>query len=86
MYICSMGAIDLRNKWVESIGKVDERFLRMVDALYESYVKDETDFFDELPKEIQELIDEGLEEAKLGKVRIHSDVMSEYRQKYDILE
>ena len=79
-----MGAIDLRSKWIESIGKVDERFLRMVDALYESYVKDEADFFDELPIEIQELIDEGLEEAKRGKVREHSDVMSEYRQKYNI--
>lgn len=84
MYICNMTALDLRNKWIESIGKVDERFLRMVDALYESYVKDEADFFDELPTEIQELIDEGLEEAKLGKVRPHSEVMAEYRQKYNI--
>ena len=84
MYICNMEATDLRSKWLDSIGKVDERFLRMVDALYESYIKEETDFFDKLPIEIQELIDEGLDEAKLGKVRPHSEVMAEYRQKYNI--
>ncbi|WP_346882364.1 hypothetical protein [uncultured Algibacter sp.] len=80
-----MGAVELRDKWIQSIGKVDDRFLRMIDALYESYVKDETDFFDELPKEIQELIDEGLEEVKLGKVRTHSEVIADYKEKYNIV-
>jgi hypothetical protein len=51
-----MGTVELRNKWKEAIGKVDDRFLRMVDALYETYSKDQVDFFEELPKEIQELL------------------------------
>lgn len=51
-----MGTVKLRNKWKEAIGKVDDRFLRMVDALYETYSKDQVDFFEELPKEIQELL------------------------------
>ena len=37
-----MGAPELREKWVQSIKTVDERFLRMVDALYEGYFKNET--------------------------------------------
>lgn len=37
-----MGAIELREKWIQSIETVDERFLRMVDALYEGYYKNET--------------------------------------------
>ena len=43
-----MGTVELRNKWKEAIGKVDDRFLRMVDALYETYSKDQVDFFEEL--------------------------------------
>lgn len=36
-----MEAIDLREKWQQSIKTVDERFLKMVDALYEGYFKNE---------------------------------------------
>ena len=41
-YFIIMGALELREKWVQTIGTVDERFLRMVDALYEGYFKNET--------------------------------------------
>jgi len=37
-----MSSIELRKKWVQSITTVDERFLRMVDALYEGYYKNES--------------------------------------------
>jgi hypothetical protein len=37
-----MGALELREKWKQSIKTVDERFLQMVDALYEGYFKNET--------------------------------------------
>lgn len=36
-----MGTVELRKKWAKSINTVDERFLRMVDALYEGYFKNE---------------------------------------------
>ncbi|QRM90489.1 hypothetical protein FG167_15020 [Lacinutrix sp. WUR7] len=39
-----MEAAELRKKWLQSISKVDERFLRMVDALYESYISEEVDY------------------------------------------
>jgi len=37
-----MSSVELRKKWVQSITTVDERFLRMVDALYEGYFKNES--------------------------------------------
>ena len=36
-----MGALELREKWKKSIKTVDDRFLQMVDALYEGYFKNE---------------------------------------------
>jgi len=36
-----MGALELREKWQQSIKTVDLRFLQMVDALYEEYFKNE---------------------------------------------
>ena len=36
-----MEVIELRRKWQQSIKTVDERFLKMVDALYEGYFKNE---------------------------------------------
>ncbi len=79
-----MDALELRNKWIESIANVDDRFLRMVDALYESYKSDENevDFYDELPREIQDLLIESQEHAKAGRVTSHAEVMAKYRKKY----
>lgn len=37
-----MGAVELREKWKQSIKTVDIRFIEMVDALYEGYFKNET--------------------------------------------
>jgi hypothetical protein len=81
-----MGTVELRNKWKEAIGKGDDRFLRMVDALYETYSKDQVDFFEELPKEIQELLIESRENIKNGDFFTHEEVMSEVRKKFNISE
>jgi hypothetical protein len=81
-----MGTVELRNKWKEAIGKVDDRFLRMVDALYETYSKDQVDFFEELPKEIQELLIESRENIKNGDFFTNEEVMSEVRKKFNISE
>jgi len=37
-----MSSVELRKKRAQSITTVDERFLRMVDALYEGYLKNES--------------------------------------------
>ena len=79
-----MEVLALRKKWKESIKNVDEHFLRMIDALYNSYTnKKEVDFFDELPVEIQDLLLKSRKQAKQGKVKPHKEVMVKYRKKYN---
>lgn len=80
-----MGALELRNKLVEIINSSDERFLRMVNALHKSYHDNQdTDFFTELPVEIQELLMESRKQARDVKTRPHSEVMADFRNKYNI--
>ncbi len=85
MNISIMGALELREKWKKSITKVDERFLRMVDALYQTYIQNENDPYSELPDIAKKLIDQGLKDIDKGHVRSHKDVMSEFRKKYNLL-
>ncbi|QMU65465.1 MAG: hypothetical protein GKR88_15010 [Flavobacteriaceae bacterium] len=80
-----MSTAELRNKWQKSIHLVDDKFIRMIDTLYETYTKeDEVDFFDELPKQVQELLMISREQVKQGKVTPHKDVMAKYREKYNV--
>ena len=79
-----MGTVELRNKWKEAIGKVDDRFLRMVDALHETYTNDQVDFFDALPEEIQNLLLESKKDIKNEHYFPHEKVMEEARKKYNI--
>ncbi|MFK7749156.1 MAG: hypothetical protein AB8B65_12245 [Kordia sp.] len=80
-----MGAIDLRNKIIEIINSSDERFLRMVSALHKTYSEQETtDFYDEFPVEIQEILMESRNQARQGNTRSHKEVMDDFRKKYDI--
>lgn len=82
-----MGIIELREKWKKSISKVDDEFLLMVEALYETYSKDlEDDFFDELPKEVQDLLVLSRKQAKQGKLTSHQETSEKYRKKYDVSE
>ena len=85
-----MGIAELRMKWLKSITEVDDRFLRMIDALYLSYSgkkeDNKVDFFVELPIEIQELLLESSAQAKAGKTKPHSEVMAKYRKKYNVAQ
>lgn len=83
-----MGTIELRKKLIQSIATVDERFLRMVDALYKSYTQgqEDPDFFDELPLEIQSLLAESLEQIEKGEVATHKEVVENFRKKYNFVD
>lgn len=83
-----MGAIELKNKVVDIINSSDERFLRMVNALHKSYYQEQTttDFFEELPLEIQELLMESSVQADRGEVTPHAEVMAEVRKKYNLVK
>lgn len=79
-----METLELRKKWKKSITKVDERFLRMVDALYQSYTQNEQDAFNDLPDAAKQLIDQGLEDIKQGRIHSHEEVMSKFKKKYNL--
>lgn len=80
-----MGIIELREKWKRSITKVDDKFLLMVDALYETYSKEkQNDFFDELPEEVIELLDLSKKQAEEGKLSSNQEIIKKYRSKYDV--
>ena len=82
-----MEVVELKNKLVDIINSSDERFLRMVNALHKSYHQEqESDFFDELPIEIQEILMESRAQARRGEVRPHKEVMSDFRKKYGVTE
>ena len=81
-----MGAVELRDKLISIINNSsDEKFLRMVNALQKSYFGEETtDFYDELPTEIQDILSESRAQARRGEVRPHAEVMADFRKQYGI--
>ncbi len=82
-----MNTITLREKWMQSIINVDERFLLMIDRLYEEYTtnKKDIDFFDELPIEIQEILLESRKGIKQGIFFSHEEVIAASKKKYNII-
>ncbi len=79
-----MSTIELRKEVINSLANADERFLRMVRALYNSYAKEEMDSFEALPDEIKELISQSRESIKKGNIFSHKEVMEEAKRKYNI--
>lgn len=79
-----METIELREKWKRSITKVDERFLRMVEALYQSYTQNKIDTYNNLPIITKQLIYQGLEDIKEGQIHSHEDVMSVFKKKFNL--
>ncbi|MEM6719558.1 MAG: hypothetical protein AAF611_09600 [Bacteroidota bacterium] len=83
-----MGAVELRNKIIEIINSSDERFLRMVKALHQTYKEDastEEDIVtytikgEALTKaDIIENNNEAIKSIERGEFRTHSEI----RQKY----
>ena len=81
-----MSTVELRKEVINSLANVDERFLRMVRSLLNSYREKEVASFEDLPTEIQELIMQSREQARQGKVRPHAEVMADFRKKYNVVE
>lgn len=79
-----MSTLELRNIINQYTSKADSKVLKIVKAVFESYNEAEIDFHDELPKEVQELLVIGRNQVKQGKVKSHEEVMTKYRQKYNI--
>ncbi|WP_299676256.1 hypothetical protein [uncultured Dokdonia sp.] len=77
-----MSTTELKNIISQYIDTADDKLLRIVKAVFESYQKEETDV--EMPEVFQKLIEKGLEDSKAGRVRSHDDVMADIKKRYNI--
>jgi len=73
-----MGAVELKELINQYVTDADEKVLRIVKAVFESYQVEET------PEVFRKLIEKGLEDSEAGRVRSHKDVMSDIRKRYNV--
>ncbi len=75
-----MNNVELKSDLHNLIDKVeDTTILNAIRAILSKEVK-EGDFWDELPLSVQESVKRGMEQAKRGETRPHSEVMKKYKQ------
>ena len=75
-----MNAIDLKSDLHSLVDKVnDMAILNAIKAILSAQLK-ENDFWDELPLNVQESVKRGIEQAKSGKTKAHSEVMKSYEK------
>lgn len=75
-----MSSIQILRKEVKKhIDKADESTLKMMYAMLEVQ-QEENDWWDELPKELQQKIDAGLKEIKEGKAILHDKVTKKHKK------
>jgi len=78
-----MSTIELRKKWIKSIVNVDDTFLQMIDALYQTYTQEEQGLFEDLPVEIQEILIKSQKNIEEGNYFLHEEVMEKVKQKFN---
>lgn len=68
------------------MANADEKVLRIVKAVFESYEADEneSDFYDVLPAEIQDLLMESREDIQKGNFMTYEQVMSDVYKRFNI--
>jgi len=82
-----MGTIELKNVIAQYMRNADDKVLRIVKTVFETYQKNtKADFFDELPKEIQELLLESRDDIKKGNYITNEEMVAEVKEKYNISE
>jgi predicted transcriptional regulator len=81
-----MGTLELKNIIKQYINTADDTVLLKVKALFEFHRKEEVDPFDQLPKTIQKLIDNGIEDIEEGRTQSHKEVMSDIKKRYNIVD
>jgi hypothetical protein len=71
-----MDKIQLRKRIKKFVDEAGEKQLQMIYKMFE--VEKEYDWWDELPKEIQEEIDLSIQQVQRGKTIPHEEVMKKY--------
>ena len=82
-----MGTVELKNVIARYMRNADDKVLKIVKTVFETYQKNtKADFFDELPKEIQELLLESRDDIKKGNYITNEEMVAEVKEKYNISE
>jgi predicted transcriptional regulator len=68
----------LRNSIKKQIDIADEKSLKIIQAVLS--INEETDWWDELSPNAKSSIEQGLKDAKEGKLTPHADVMKNYKK------
>lgn len=80
-----METLELKNTIKQYLNTADEKVLRIVKAVFETYEEQkDIDFYDTLPDVAKKLIEKGLEDVKQGRIYSHKEVMAEFKEKYNI--
>ena len=81
-----MGTLELRDIIDGYVKKADDKVLRIVKAVFESYQKEEEDIdsYDELPQAVKDILEESIAQADRGEVTPRIEVMAEVRKKYNV--
>lgn len=68
----------LKQNIIQSLDQADEKVLRMIQSILQ--IEQEHDFWDDLPKEIRDEVDEALLQTDKGiiKGKPHDEVMKKY--------
>ena len=75
-----MNAIDLKSDLHSLIDRVnDMAILNAIKAILSAQLR-ENDFWKELPLNVQESVKRGMEQARSGKTKAHSEVMKSYEK------
>ncbi len=75
-----MNAIELKSDLHNLINQVnDTNILYAVKTILSSQVK-EADFWEELPLTVQESVKKGMEQARNGKTKAHTEVIEKYEK------
>lgn len=77
-----MSTAELRNIITQYTNVADDKLLRIVKAVFESYTKEQDE--EEYPEIFYKLIEKGLADSKAGRVRSHEEVMADIKAKYNI--
>jgi hypothetical protein len=73
-----MSSAEMRKKTKKMLDKADDRMVKMVYAMLEADKED--DWWDDLPKEVQDSIDKAIAELDAGKGIPHDVVMKKYKK------
>ena len=73
-----------RNKLAELLNSADLDLLKELENVILSYYEKLNDPYQDLPETVKQLLQKSIEETENGEVRLHEEVVSDIRAKYNI--